>query len=88
MLGIVPAKPLEEASMKVRVGAIVAATTLVAAAMLVPAALAADEKKASLWVENTHLNMGRVVAGSTASATFVFHNDGDADVHIVRATPT
>ena len=53
-----------------------------------PAAFAADDMTASLWVENTHLNMGRVVAGSTATATYVFHNEGDAEVHIVRATPT
>jgi hypothetical protein len=74
--------------MNARVPAVVAAAALTAAALLMPAAFAADDMKASLWVENTHLNMGRVVAGSTATATYVFHNEGDAEVHIVRATPT
>ena len=74
--------------MKARVFSITAAATLIAAAVVTPAAFAADETKASLWVDNTHLNMGRVVAGTTATASYVFHNDGDADIHIVRATPT
>ena len=74
--------------MKARVFSIAAAATLIAAAVVTPAAFAADEMKASLWVDNTHLNMGRVVAGSTATASYVFHNDSDADIHIVRATPT
>ena len=74
--------------MKVRVTAIAATATLITAAVLTSVAFGADETKASLWVENAHLNMGRVVAGSTATATYVFHNDGDTEVHIVRATPT
>lgn len=74
--------------MKVRETAIAAAATLITAAVLTSVAFAADETKASFWVENADLNMGRVVAGSTATATYVFHNDGDTEVHIVRATPT
>ena len=74
--------------MRKRVHAIAAATALVAASMLNPAARAQETEKASVWVETSHMDMGRVIAGSTASATFVFHNDGKADVHILRATPS
>ena len=48
----------------------------------------AEDEKASFWVEKTHLDLGTVVAGETANATFVFHNDGADDVHIIRATPS
>jgi hypothetical protein len=74
--------------MKAGVFTIAAVSALATAAVWIPAVFAADQTKASLWVDNTHLNMGRVVAGSTATATYVFHNDSDADIHIVRATPT
>ena len=39
-------------------------------------------------VEQTELDVGIVIAGSVATATFVFHNDGPEDVHITRAKPS
>ena len=52
------------------------------------AVAANDNVKPSLWVENDSIDLGRVIAGRTASATYVFHNDGPAEVRILRATPT
>ena len=49
---------------------------------------ALEDVKTSFWVENDSIEIGRVVAGHTASAIFVFHNDGETDVHIVHATPS
>jgi len=49
---------------------------------------ALEDVKTSFWVENDSIEIGRVVAGHTASATFVFNNDGETDVHIVHATPS
>ena len=74
--------------MKEKIFTIAAVSALAAAVAWNPAVFAADQTKASLRVDTTHLNMGRVVAGSTATATYVFHNDSDADINIVRATPT
>ena len=42
----------------------------------------------TFWVENAELDMGQVVAGTTATATFVFHNDGPGEVNIIRAKPS
>lgn len=42
----------------------------------------------SFRVERDHLDLGAVVAGETVTATFVFHNDGPDDVHIIRAKPS
>ena len=50
--------------------------------------LALEDVRTSFWVENDSIEIGRVVAGHTASATFVFHNDGKTDIHIVHATPS
>ena len=49
---------------------------------------ALEDGKPSFWVENDSIEIGRVVAGQTASATFIFRNDGEADVHILRAAPS
>jgi hypothetical protein len=64
-----------------------AALVLIFAATAVT--VAADEGvKSSLWVENDSIDIGSVIAGRTASATYVFHNDGPTAVKILRATPT
>jgi len=42
----------------------------------------------SFRVENPSLDLGKVTAGETVEATFVFHNDGSEDVHIIRARPS
>ena len=49
---------------------------------------AGDPAKATFWVENESIDLGTVVAGESASATFVFHNDGDTEVRIIRAAPS
>ena len=64
------------------------AAALVCAQMAAAVTASAEDEKASFWVEKTHLDLGTVVAGETAIATFVFHNDGSDDVHIIRATPS
>ena len=51
--------------------------------------VAGDEGvKPSLWVEKDSIDIGSVIAGRTASATYIFHNDGPTEVKILRATPT
>ena len=51
--------------------------------------VAGDERvKSSLWVENDSIDLGSVIAGRPASATYIFHNDGPTEVKILRATPT
>ena len=50
--------------------------------------VSADEGGPSFWVETAELDLGTVIAGSVATATFVFHNDGPEDVHIIRAKPS
>ena len=42
----------------------------------------------TFWVESTQLDVGTVTAGTIAAATFVFHNDGDREVRILRAAPS
>ena len=64
-----------------------AAAVFLAAAVATPTS-ALDDAKQSFWVENNSIEIGKVVAGRTASATFVFRNDGETDVHIVHATPS
>ena len=67
--------------------ALAAAVLFLAVAVVTPTS-ALDDAKPSFWVENDSIEIGRVVAGRTASATFIFHNDGETDVHIVHATPS
>ena len=49
---------------------------------------AADETAPTFRVEQAEIDVGTVVAGTTATATFIFHNDGPTDVHIIRAKPS
>jgi hypothetical protein len=39
-------------------------------------------------VEKADIDLGTIVAGDEAVATFVFHNDTDKDVKIIRAKPS
>lgn len=48
----------------------------------------APSEQASFGVEQSSLELGKVVAGETVTATFVFRNDGPEDVHIIRAKPS
>jgi hypothetical protein len=49
---------------------------------------AAGEPAAGLAAEQSHLDLGRVTAGSTVSAEFVLHNRGSSPVRILRAAPS
>jgi hypothetical protein len=49
---------------------------------------AADDENRGFWVEETNIQTGKVIAGEEVSGTFVFHNDTDADVKIIRAKPS
>lgn len=44
--------------------------------------------KKGFRVEEASLDLGVVTAGQDAVATYVFHNDTDADVRILRAKPS
>jgi len=58
-------------------------------ALLVAPALGSEEAgTAVLRVAETSLQLEPVVAGQTVLATFVFHNDGPEDIHIIRAKPS
>ncbi len=72
--------------MRLRFGAgvCVAACT----ASLCVAGAVADEAPPTFWVESSQLEVGPVTAGSTAVATFIFHNEGDGDIEILRAAPS
>ena len=49
---------------------------------------AAEDPRPAFSVEEAKMDLGTIVAGTTATATFVFHNDGPDDVHIIRAKPS
>ena len=48
----------------------------------------AGEVTPRLEVEQSSLDLGRVVSGSTVTATFVFHNHASSPVRILRAAPS
>ena len=64
-------------------------TVIAFAVTAVAAAGAGDEPgvPTALSIENQNLDLGRVFAGATATATFVFHNNGPHDIKILRAAP-
>ena len=65
------------------------AVFIAAHAMLPWADVAATEvAQPTFSVESTQLDVGTVTAGTTAVATFVFHNEGDREVRILRAAPS
>lgn len=49
---------------------------------------AGGAERATFWVENDSIDLGRVAAGRDATATFVFHNDGETEVRIIKAAPS
>ena len=57
-------------------------------ALLSVSGVAAEDMPPTFWVESSQLEVGPVTAGTVAVATFVFHNDGDGEVQIVRAAPS
>jgi hypothetical protein len=48
----------------------------------------AQSPQPSFRVEEAELDLGTIAAGTTVTATFVFHNDGSEDVNIIRAKPS
>jgi len=45
-------------------------------------------EKKTFYVQEANLNLGKVAAGQDAVGTFVFHNDTEKDVKIIRAKPS
>ena len=68
--------------------AVALAAALVFAGFVVTHITAAQDPEPSFRVEEAELDLGTIVAGTIATATFVFHNDGPDDVHIIRAKPS
>jgi hypothetical protein len=58
------------------------------ASSLVLASGPEGEDLTTFRVEEADLDLGTVIAGNVATATFVFRNDGPDDVHIIRAKPS
>lgn len=74
--------------MSLRFGAAASASAAVLAAALFVTETAAAGGPPTFRVDSATLEVGPVTAGTTAVATFVFHNDGDRDVRILRAAPS
>jgi hypothetical protein len=72
--------------MRIRNG--LAVPIAVSAILTCAIAAASEVAPPTFWVESTQLELGSVTAGKTAVATFVFHNDGDRAVQILRAAPS
>ena len=68
--------------------AVALAAALVFASFVATDFAAAQDPQPSFRVEEANLDIGTIVAGTIATATFVFHNDGPEDVHIIRAKPS
>ena len=65
-----------------------ALVALLAAGAPAPASAVEDETTKGVFrVEATTLELDTVAAGSDAVGTFIFHNDSDRDVKILRAKP-
>ena len=47
-----------------------------------------EVEKKGFWVESTTVDVGTIRAGEDAVGTFVFHNETDKDVKIIRAKPS
>ncbi len=79
-------EPHREAFMRLRFGA--AAGVAALSAIAVGRQRHCGGPAADVSVESTHLEVGPVIAGTTAVATFVFRNDGDKEIRILRAAPS
>ena len=65
------------------------AVMLIAALTAVALTTSAGEtERATFWVENDSIDLGRVAAGRDTTATFVFHNNGETEVRIIKAAPS
>ena len=68
--------------------AVALAAAFVFLAFVVAPSAGAEDGGSTFRVENADLDLGTVVAGTVATAKFVFVNDGPDDVHIIRAKPS
>jgi len=68
--------------------AVALAAALVFVSFFVTHFAIAEDSRSPFRVEEAELDLGTIVAGTIATATFVFHNDGPDDVHIIRAKPS
>ncbi len=48
----------------------------------------AEKGAKGFWVEKAHIDIDPVAAGTDAVATYVFHNDTDKEVKIIKAKPS
>jgi hypothetical protein len=87
-LATAPSKGPEEASMRRYSRAVALVATLVSGFFVVTQIAATEDSQPSFTVEEAELDLGTIVAGTLATATFVFHNHGPTDVHIIRAKPS
>lgn len=74
-----------------RLWRVAAGASLAALLIVVGVASADTEEKPeapAFRVEKADIVLGTVVAGTDAVATFVFHNDTDKDVKIIKAKPS
>jgi len=62
--------------------------TLLSVVVLAIATHAEAQGGPTFSVENPRIDIGEIKAGSEAVATFVFHNEGETDVKIIKAKPS
>lgn len=61
---------------------------IAAGALALAGVAAAAEQPPGFRVVKPDLDLGRMISGSTVTATFEFVNDTDRDVRILRAAPS
>ncbi len=47
-----------------------------------------EQTKVGFWVEEANIELDSVAAGTDAVGTFIFHNDTDKEVKIIKAKPS
>ncbi len=73
---------------KFKLALVVAAILVLAVASVALTEQEKEEAAPVFRVENANLQLGTVVAGQDAVATYVFHNDTEHDIKIIRAKPS
>ena len=48
----------------------------------------AEEAAKGFWVEEANIELESIAAGTDAVGTFIFHNDTDKEVKIIKAKPS
>ena len=74
--------------MDVRSCPVVISIGLTATMLFAAIAAAQSAEQPYLRVESDTVDVGKVIAGKYATATYVFHNDGLTDITILRASPS